>query len=111
METVGYSFPSGHAIASSATAVALVLAFFPPGDRRRRWEWIAIGFSFIMAFSRVYLAAHWFSDVVVGTLLGSGIAIFWAATVTEIRDLMFRSEGKPIPPDAAEAAPEELLHS
>ncbi len=40
----------------------------------------------------------------------SGIAIFWAAAVTEMRDLMFRSEGKPIPPDAAEAAPEELLH-
>ncbi|MGZ8570689.1 MAG: phosphatase PAP2 family protein [Actinomycetota bacterium] len=111
VETIGYSFPSGHAIASSATAVALVLAFFPPGDRRRRWEWIAIGFSFVMAFSRVYLAAHWFSDVVVGTLLGSGIAIFWAAAVTEMRDVVFRSEGKPIPPDAAEAEPGELLQT
>ncbi|MGZ8578279.1 MAG: phosphatase PAP2 family protein, partial [Actinomycetota bacterium] len=64
-----------------------------------------------MAFSRVYLAAHWFSDVVVGTLLGSGIAIFWAAAVTEMRDVVFRSEGKPIPPDAAEAEPGELLQT
>ena len=111
VETVGYSFPSGHAVAASATAVALVLAFFPPGERRRHWEWGAVAFSFVMAFSRVYLSAHWFSDVVAGTLLGSGIAIFWAAAVTEMRDVMFRSEGRPIPPDTAEPEPEELFRS
>jgi membrane-associated phospholipid phosphatase len=105
----GYSFPSGHAVAASATAVALVIAFFPPGTRRRRWEWLAVGFAFVMAFSRVYLSAHWFSDVVAGTLLGAGIAIFWAAAVTEIRDVWFRREGKPVPSDRAEPEPEELL--
>lgn len=111
VETVGYSFPSGHAVAASATTVALVLAFLPPGEQRRRWEWVAVAFSFVMAFSRVYLSAHWFSDVVAGTLLGAGLAIFWAAAVTEVRDLVFRSEGKPIPPDDAEEEPEELLRS
>ena len=44
-----------------ATAVALVLAFFPAGPTRRKWEWVAVGFAFVMAFSRVYLHAHWFS--------------------------------------------------
>jgi membrane-associated phospholipid phosphatase len=62
-----------------------------------------------MAFSRVYLSAHWFSDVVAGTLLGAGIAIFWAAAVTEIRDVWFRREGRPVPSDRAEPEPEELL--
>jgi membrane-associated phospholipid phosphatase len=108
--TNGYSFPSGHAVAAAATAVALVLAFFPPGKRRRRWEWLAVGFAFVMAFSRVYLSAHWFSDVVAGTLLGAGIAIFWAAAVTEIRDVLFRRKGRPVPSDRAEPQPEELLH-
>ena len=84
----GFSFPSGHAVAGAATAVALVLALLPAGERRRRWEWLAIGFAFVMAMSRVYLAAHWFSDVVAGTLLGSGIAIFVAATATELRDVV-----------------------
>jgi membrane-associated phospholipid phosphatase len=79
--------------------VALVLALLPAGPRRRHWEWLAIGFAFVMALSRVYLAAHWFSDTVAGTLLGAGIAIFVAATATEIRDIVFREEGKPIPPD------------
>jgi membrane-associated phospholipid phosphatase len=95
----GYSFPSGHAVAGAATAVALVLALLPAGPRRRRWEWIAIAFTFVMASSRVYLRAHWFSDTVVGVLLGAGIAIFVFAAATEIRDLVFREEGTPIPPD------------
>ena len=86
VETVGYSFPSGHAVAAAATAVALVFAFLPAGPTRRHWEWIAVGFAFLMAVSRVYLRAHWLSDVVAGVLLGTGIAIFWAAAVTEYRD-------------------------
>jgi undecaprenyl-diphosphatase len=90
IETVGFSFPSGHAVAGAATAVALVLAFFPPGPERRRWEWIAVAFSFVMAFSRVYLRAHWLSDVVAGVLLGSGIAIFWFAGLTEVRHAAVR---------------------
>lgn len=83
--TMGFSFPSGHAVAGAATAVALVLAFLLPAAERRRWEWIAVGFSFLMAFSRVYLHAHWLSDVAAGVLLGSGIAIFWFAALTELR--------------------------
>ena len=93
VSTNGYSFPSGHAVAGAAMAVALVLAFFPPGDRRRKWEWIAIGFAFVMAFSRVYLYAHWFSDVVAGVLLGFGIALGSAALATEVRDIALRRRG------------------
>lgn len=92
VDTVGFSFPSGHAVAGAAVAVALVLAFFPEGPRRRKWEWLAAGFAFVMAFSRVYLLAHWFSDVVAGVMLGSGIAIGSAALVTEIRDVWLRRE-------------------
>jgi membrane-associated phospholipid phosphatase len=98
VDTVGASFPSGHAVAGAATAVALVLAFLPPGPKRRKWEWIAIGFAFVMAFSRVYLYAHWFSDVLAGVLLGAGIALGSFALVTEVRDIVFRRRGIPIPP-------------
>jgi membrane-associated phospholipid phosphatase len=95
---VTFSFPSGHAVAGAATAVALVLAFFPPGARRRKWEWMAVAFAFVMAFSRVYLNAHWFSDVVAGVLLGAGVALASAAVVTEVRDIWFRRHGIAIPP-------------
>jgi undecaprenyl-diphosphatase len=90
VDTVGYSFPSGHAVAGAALAVALVLAFMPAGHERRVWEWVAAGFAFVMAFSRVYLYAHWFSDVVAGVLLGTGVAIGAAALTTEIRDVVAR---------------------
>ncbi|MDP9184586.1 MAG: phosphatase PAP2 family protein [Actinomycetota bacterium] len=81
----GFSFPSGHAVATASIAVALVLVTLPAGPRRRKWEFVAAGFAFIMALSRVYLDAHWFSDVVAGTLLGTGVALGAAALVTEVR--------------------------
>jgi len=90
VETVGFSFPSGHAVAGAAIGVALVLVLLPPGSARRRWEVAAAAFAFVMALSRVYLLAHWFSDVVAGVLLGTGIALGCAALVTEIHDVVLR---------------------
>ena len=88
--TIGHSFPSGHAVAGASIAVALVLVLLQPGRERRRWEFAAAGFAFVMALSRVYLAAHWFSDVVAGVLLGTSVALGCAALVTEIRDAAIR---------------------
>ncbi|MGH2539829.1 MAG: phosphatase PAP2 family protein [Actinomycetota bacterium] len=88
VDTLGFSFPSGHATAGAALAVILVFVVFPPGPERRKWELLAVGFTFVMALSRVYLAAHWFSDVVTGVLLGTGIALGSAALVTEITNAL-----------------------
>lgn len=88
--TTGFSFPSGHAVATAATGIALVLVLLPPGHRRRHWEVYAVLFSFAMALSRVYLNAHWLSDVVAGTLLGAGVALASAGLVTEVRDVAMR---------------------
>lgn len=90
VDVVGYSFPSGHAVAGAATAVALVLVLLPPGRERLRWEIAAVAFAFVMAFSRVYLRAHWLSDVWAGVLLGTGVALGCAGIVTEVHDLYFR---------------------
>jgi len=90
VDVVSFSFPSGHAVAGAATAVALVLVLLPAGPARRRWELAAIAFAFVMAMSRVYLNAHWFSDVVAGVLLGAGVALGTAGVVTEIRDVALR---------------------
>jgi membrane-associated phospholipid phosphatase len=86
----GYSFPSGHATAGAAIAVSVVLAFFPHGVRRRKWIAAAIAFAFAMAFSRVYLGAHWLSDVETGVLLGTSVALLSFAVVDEIRHTALR---------------------
>jgi undecaprenyl-diphosphatase len=92
VETVGYSFPSGHATAGAAIAVAVVLAFLKPGHRRRVWIGLAVLFAFAMAFSRVYLGAHWLSDVATGVLLGSVCAIGGFAAVDEVQHRRHRPD-------------------
>jgi membrane-associated phospholipid phosphatase len=91
--TGSYSFPSGHATAGAAVAVSVVLAFFPHGVRRRKWIAIAMGFAFAMAFSRVYLGAHWLSDVETGVLFGTSVALLSFAMVDEIRHSALRRAG------------------
>jgi membrane-associated phospholipid phosphatase len=86
VETTGASFPSGHAIAGAVTALALVVAFVPARVERLRYIGAAAAFAALMAMSRAYLAAHWFSDVVAGTLLGVGVALFWPALLELVRE-------------------------
>jgi membrane-associated phospholipid phosphatase len=88
--TSGFSFPSGHAVAGTSIAIALVLVSMPAGPRRRVWEAAAAAVAFAMGLSRVQLNAHWFSDVVGGVLLGACIALAAAGLVTEIRDVAER---------------------
>jgi membrane-associated phospholipid phosphatase len=82
----GSSFPSGHAVAASVTAVAAIIALFPEGPRRFWWGAAAALFSLVMGLSRAYLAAHWLSDAVAGVLLGTSIALVAAVVVHLIRE-------------------------
>lgn len=86
VHTSGSSFPSGHALATAVTAVALVIAFLPTGRQRAIWGTAAAVFAFLMALSRAYLAAHWLSDAVAGTLIGVSCALVPALVVEEVRD-------------------------
>ena len=82
----GFSFPSGHATVGAAVAIGLVMVIVPAGPRQRFFEVLAGAFAFVMAASRVYLDAHWMSDVVGGTALGAAIMVGFGAVVHEIND-------------------------
>jgi undecaprenyl-diphosphatase len=81
VEATSGSFPSGHAIGGAVLAVGLVVAFVPAGPARRNLEIVAAGFALFMSASRVYLGAHFLSDVVAGVALGAAIAIGAAVIV------------------------------
>lgn len=66
--TTDFSFPSDHAVMAGAAAAALLVV-------SRRLGLVALAAALLMAFARVYIAAHYPWDVVVGLMLGGAVAL------------------------------------
>ena len=66
-KSTDFSFPSDHATVVGAIAAGLLLT-------NRRWGIIAIVLAVLMAFTRVYVGAHYPGDVVAGLALGAAVA-------------------------------------
>lgn len=69
-----FSFPSGHAVASTVfygALCALVLAHARSPATRAAAIIAAVGMVLLVCFSRVYLGAHYLSDVLAGICVGT----------------------------------------
>jgi len=70
----GYSFPSGHTVSSIASATTIFWTY------KNSCKWAAISavvLAVLIAFSRMYLCVHFFTDVLAGAVVG--IALGFAA--------------------------------
>lgn len=89
MDLATWSFPSGHAMMSAViatTLVAVAMRTWPRGDRRRTAAIVGLGaYTVLVGLTRVYLAAHWLTDVLAGWILGVGWALLWVWLITWIQ--------------------------
>jgi len=76
-KTTDFSFPSDHATAAGAVAVGLLLT-------NRRWGIVAAALAIVMAFTRVYVGAHYPGDVIAGLALGGVVAAAGAVLVVPL---------------------------
>ena len=108
--TTDFSFPSDHAVMAGAVAAGLLLA-------HRRLGALAAVAALLMAFARVYIAAHYPWDVAGGLVLGAAVAVGgWlilrtplTAIAARMRNLpVLRSAfGQPDPAELREAPPHQ----
>lgn len=78
----GRSFPSGHTMDNIAFAVVCA-CFFP------RWGWLAFLPALLVSYSRIYLGAHWPSDVFITAFLALGLAL----NLVALLDWLWQAQG------------------
>lgn len=78
-----YSMPSGHASGAFALFLSLAILAGRGQPPRLRLTWLLLGClpALAIALSRVYLGAHWPSDIVAGAMLAACVcaAVLWSS--------------------------------
>ncbi len=79
----GPSFPSGHVTDNVVIAVCCLVFF-------RRWGWLYLIVAAVIGYSRVYLGAHWPSDVVATAFMAAGEALL----ILALLEFLWRKVGE-----------------
>ncbi len=65
------SFPSGHAAAYFALALAV---FYFSAQGGKKWGWRFLIAAILIGIARIFVGVHWPSDVLIGAIIGLGSA-------------------------------------
>jgi len=96
---VGHTYPSGHV--ASALSLMGIVAIACGGKPRHLIIWLGVaGVTAIVAATRIYLGAHWFSDTLGGAFLGCSAVFAGAALLPD------RTGSRPRPRSSSESASE-----
>ena len=86
VETTSFSFPSGHAITGAVFAIGVMIVLVPSARRLPLYWVIALTYVIAMAWGRVYVRAHWLSDVTAGVAIGTAVILTAALLILWLDD-------------------------
>lgn len=81
------SFPSGHTCGAFSLFTLLAVLLRPP---YRIWGILFFFLALAVAYSRMYLAVHFFADVYVGSIIGCVFSLIIIAIMNHYSNLFFR---------------------
>ena len=78
-----FSFPSGHTMSSFASAAAIFM-------NSKKWGIAAFVLAALIAFSRLYLLMHFFTDVIAAAVLGTvcGVCAYFIGKLLIVKTKM-----------------------
>src|SRR5690606_11925214 len=77
------AFPSGHTTTAFSLALVLLYVLIRLGRTEQIWQYCLFATALLVGYSRIYLAQHFFGDVLAGAFLGTGLTgmlMWWMET-------------------------------
>lgn len=81
-QAAGYAFPSGHAMAAATVATAIVILFWRSRYRNFAWFGAAL-FMAVVGGSRLFIGAHYPTDVLAGWAAGTAWVVACSALILQ----------------------------